>query len=86
MVITNTGYYVETTFHENGKVHYITPYLNGYMHGVQKVYNEEGFLSTEVNWDHDELHGYIYSYDKKGNIERVDLYRYNCLIDMVSYD
>lgn len=75
MVITNTEYYVKITYHENGRIHYVTPYLNECIHGIQKVYDEEGFLCTEVNWDHDELHGYIYSYDKEGNIEQVDLYR-----------
>lgn len=76
----------ETTYHANGNVHYSTPYLNGCIHGTQKIYDKEGWLSMEINWDSDELHGYIYSYNKKGSIIQVDLYRYNSLIDNnVSY-
>jgi antitoxin component YwqK of YwqJK toxin-antitoxin module len=77
---------LETTYYDNGNIHYETPILNGCIHGTQKVYDEDGVLCMEINWVSDELHGYIYSYDKNGRTIQVDLYRYNSLIDMVSYD
>jgi len=82
----NNMFILETTYHENGKIHYETPFLNGCIHGTQKVFDEDGVLCMEINWNSDELHGYIYSYDKNGKIIQVDLYRYNSLIDSCDYE
>jgi antitoxin component YwqK of YwqJK toxin-antitoxin module len=65
---------IKTTYHENGKVKQVTPYLNGLRQGTVRRFNQKGILETEVDYNDDKICGKVKTYFEDGSLESVESY------------
>lgn len=70
------------TYHPNGTVSCRTPYVDNYEHGVETRYDENGQVSMTVTWAWGELHGYTHGYLPSGELEYIQLYHHDALVDI----
>lgn len=49
---------IKTTYRQlDGKKLAETSYVDGKKHGIEKKYDEDGYLAAEINWDNNQKHG-----------------------------
>jgi len=56
------------TFHRNGKVKEITPYVNGKAHGLKLEYYDDGAIRMEIPYDSSFVHGVVKFYYPDGKL------------------
>lgn len=56
------------TYHRNGKVHEITPFVNGKAHGIKLEYYDDGALRKETPYDSGKVHGTVKFYYTDGKL------------------
>ncbi len=75
------------SYHANGSIKRITPYINGLREGTVKQFYQTGIIETEVDYRSGKISGKVKTYYSDGDLESVESYsegvRNN---DLVVYD
>jgi len=62
------------TFYSNGRLAWVTQWVEGKLHGVTRGYYENRRLKEETTWVGGKLHGPARWYDDKGTLRRETVY------------